>query len=380
MAKNIIFCADGTWNGLGATEGPDLDPDATNVLRFFAALDGDVTPDSLRLQDEQEKAAVAADGSVAQTSKYIHGVGDSRNAIVKLLGGVFGEGFIERIVRGYTFVSRNYEDGDRIYLVGFSRGAYTVRALGGMIAKMGILPPSAALAPDGTWDSDLAYRLGVSVWAQFRKASGKMSTLLGYLEEFKAEPIDASRLVPVKITAIGVWDTVGALGIPVEDLADSQRVDVFAFADTALSPLVENGFHAIAIDEQREDFEPTLWDARDGIVQRWFSGAHADVGGGYPSLEFSSVSLDWMIARLRGAGVLFSGQYSLPGPFPYGPFHTPYTQAPFDIRPHGLRGIPEDAIFHPSVQARLTGYADYAPGNVVPWLTGRALPPEMVAE
>jgi len=137
MPKNIVFCADGTWSGLGDGDAEDaVQPGATNVLRLFATLDGRITDDSLRKRDEQEKAARDADGEPAQVAKYLHGVGDSRNTIRKLLGGVFGEGFIERIVRGYTFVSRNYEAGDRIMLVGFSRGAYTVRALAGMITKI----------------------------------------------------------------------------------------------------------------------------------------------------------------------------------------------------------------------------------------------------
>src|SRR5689334_11192581 len=111
MAKNIVFCADGTWKGLGHSQGDgdELQADATNVLRLFAALAGAVTPDSLRKQDEQEKVALGPDGGATQVAKYLHGVGDSGNAIRKILGGVFGEGFIERIVRGYTFVSRNYQ-------------------------------------------------------------------------------------------------------------------------------------------------------------------------------------------------------------------------------------------------------------------------------
>ncbi len=378
MPKNIVFCADGTWNGLGASDGPHLAADATNVLRFFASLAGDVTPGSLRLQDEQEKLCTDADGNALQVAKYLHGVGDSRNAIFRLLGGVFGEGFIERIVRGYTFVSRHYQAGDRIYLVGFSRGAYTARALGGMIAKMGLLPADAATAPDGTWDAELAYKLGVGVWTRYRRAAGKMSTLLGYLEEFKGESIEPSTLVDAPIAAIGVWDTVGSLGIPLENPADRQRIDVFAFADTQLSAKVERGFHAIAIDEQRGDFEPTFWDARDGVEQRWFCGAHADVGGGYPSLEFCGVSLDWMLDRLGTSGLVVSSQYAPTAALPFGPFHTPYAEAPFNVRPHRPRVIPPGALFHPSVQARLEGYAAYAPPNLAALMSDRRLPVDSV--
>ena len=378
MPKNIIYCNDGTWNGLNGAEGTELSADATNVLRFFAFLAGDVTPDSLRLQDEQEKLLGDADGVTTQVAKYMHGVGDSRNDLVRLLGGVFGEGFIERIVRGYTFVSRCYEPGDRIYLVGFSRGAYTVRALGGMIVKMGLLPTPAVLDAQGAWNADLAYRFGIYVWSQYRRAAKKDSTLLGYLEEFKATSIPLSSLVAAPIQAIGVWDTVGSLGIPVYDSVDQQRIDVFAFADTALSTAVVNGYHALAIDEQRQDFQPTLWDARDSVEQRWFCGAHADVGGGYPSLDYCSVSLDWMVDRMRDAGVAMSSTYAMPGPFPFGPFHTPYLDSPFDSRPHSPRAIAPGSLFHPSVQARLAGDPSYTPSNLMPLLAGGMLPGDEV--
>lgn len=381
MAKNIVFCADGTWNGLGQGDAQDLQAKATNVLRLFAALAGDVTLDSLRKQDEQEKVAAGPDARITQIAKYLHGIGDSQNAIRKILGGVFGEGFIERIVRGYTFLSRNYAPGDRVYLAGFSRGAYTVRALAGMVAKMGLLPQDAMHDADGTYDAETAYKLGIFVWSRHRKAMGKQSTLLGYLEEFKAQSIDLNRLVQgVGIEAIGVWDTVGALGVPTYGLDDASKVDIFEFADRVLSGKVKAGFHALAIDEQRVDFEPTLWDDRDGIQQRWFCGAHADVGGGYPTWDLATCSLDWMIAHLRDAGVAISPQYKVTDAFAFGPIHTPYKEPPFDLRPHAPRQIPKDARFHPSVQLYLTRFAAYQPSsNLAPWLNGRQLAAGVVA-
>jgi len=380
MPKSIVFCADGTWNGLGQGDGQDVQADATNVLRLFAALAGEVTPESLRKQDEKEKVAAGSDGAVIQVAKYLHGVGDSGNAIRRLLGGVFGEGFIERIVRGYTFLSRNYQAGDRIFLAGFSRGAYTVRALGGMVTRMGLLPPQAMRADDGSYDAEKAYRLGVYVWSAYRRAAGKQSTLLGYLEEFKAEPIDLATLVrDVDIEAIGVWDTVGALGVPVYNLADASKVDIFEFADRVLSAKVRYGFQALAIDEQRSDFEPTLWDDRTDVHQRWFCGAHADVGGGYPTQDLSQCSLDWMIGRLRDAGVAISPSYQpAAGASGSGPIHTPYLEPPFDLRPHGPRQCPDDALFHPSVQMYIDRFSSYQPAALDRFLQGRRLAAEAV--
>ena len=105
MTKNIAFFADGTWNGPGQDDNNDGIPDPTNVFRLFDNLEGDDTPESKLLQDEQEQIALGPDGLPIQTSKYLHGVGDSRNVIHKIIGGGFGAGLINRIVRGYTFIS-----------------------------------------------------------------------------------------------------------------------------------------------------------------------------------------------------------------------------------------------------------------------------------
>jgi uncharacterized protein (DUF2235 family) len=383
MPKTIVFCADGTWNGLGEGDaGAAVEAGATNVLRLFAALDGRITDDSLRKRDEQEKVAFDADGEPAQVAKYLHGVGDSRNAIRKLLGGVFGEGFIERIVRGYTFVSRHYQPGDRIVLTGFSRGAYTVRALAGMITKMGLLPPREMLGADGQHDPELAYRLGTFIWTRYREQAGKHSTLLGYLAEFKGESIALDRLVAkVPVDTVAVWDTVGSLGIPVHDLRDAGRIDIFQFADCALSSQVAAGFHAVALDEERTDFMPTLWDARDGVVQRWFCGAHSDVGGGgEPAAVYSSISLQWMADKLRGRGVRFTPQPAPGGVVAYGPVGRPYERPPFDLRPHAPRPLPADVRFHPSVQACLDGFAPYQPESLRALLKNRRLDAALLAD
>jgi uncharacterized protein (DUF2235 family) len=138
MAKNIVFCADGTWNGPDQDEDDGGVPDSTNVLRLFSRLAGQDSAESLHKQDEQEKVLSDSAG-VRQAAKNIHGVGDSRDPIKRLMGRVFGGGLVKRIVRGYTFISRHYEPGDDIYLADFSRGAYTTRALGGMIARVGLL-------------------------------------------------------------------------------------------------------------------------------------------------------------------------------------------------------------------------------------------------
>src|SRR5262245_28847667 len=176
MPKNIVFCADGTWNDPNEDENADHSPDPTNVYKLFLCLDGVLSADSLRAADEQEKALVEA-GITQQVAKYIHGVGDSRNPINKLMGGAFGAGVISRVVRGYTFISRNYEPGANMYIVGFSRGAYTARALAGLIASQGLLTPQI------TADKELAYRRGAEAWYRYRKATISNPFTLAHLAE-----------------------------------------------------------------------------------------------------------------------------------------------------------------------------------------------------
>src|SRR5262245_48402840 len=150
MAKRIVFCADGTWNGPEkkkhdddaprvTDESGEPDTEVTNVLKLFTNLAGNVMPEEDEGAKEQERFLVDRTGKTAQAAKYIDGVGASGSLLEKILGGAFGVGLIGRIVRGHTFISRHYEPGDEIHIVGFSRGAYTARALGGMISSVGLL-------------------------------------------------------------------------------------------------------------------------------------------------------------------------------------------------------------------------------------------------
>src|SRR6185312_5909827 len=130
MPKQILYCADGTWNGPGDQNDPsDIDSPSsaepqqdgvTNVVKLFSNLAGQATPETLALRNEQEKVLTDPSGATLQVAKYMHGVGDTSNAICHILGGVFGIGVIARIVRGFTFISRHYQPGDAIHIVGFS--------------------------------------------------------------------------------------------------------------------------------------------------------------------------------------------------------------------------------------------------------------------
>lgn len=359
--KNIVFCADGTWNGTGVDEDGDGEADITNVLKLFHLLEGDTTLTSRRLQDEVEKV-LSQNGGVTQVAKYLHGVGDSSNPVMRLLGGVFGSGLIARIVRGYTFISRNYETGDRIFIVGFSRGAYTARALGGMISSVGLLN---GVKLDLS-DKELAYSLGIAAWRMYReKARDKQSDLtvkqrladlISRLPGHARVPLQPDQLRPAPIEAVAVWDTVGALGLPSFD-GDGNAIDAFKFADDLLSENVVNGIHAVSYHERRANFQPTLWQSRERIKQYRFGGAHADVGGGYPGSEsaLSNIALKWMIDELTSLKVGFKAYPAEWAMDEMAPHHEPWKSGIFAKLPNAERTWLElhGLVDHPSLMTRL---------------------------
>ena len=382
MPKNIVFCADGTWNGPGE---PDIDPkdvEWSNVFKLFLNLDGVDTPETTRYANEQERTGPG------QVAKYIHGIGDSNNKLVHWLSGGTGAGLIARLVRGYTFISRNYEPGDDIFLIGFSRGAYTARALAGMIGQMGLLDASEM---DLT-DKDAAYRAGSKVWYDYRKQA-LSGARLAHLEEialdlphfvsFQPAPIPLIENVPIHTVA--VWDTVGALGIP---QVVGPAVDVFAFADRTLGASVAHGRHAVSIDEQRRDFAPTLWEPDARIVQVLFPGAHSDVGGGYVTAEcgLSDGSLRWMIGELAALGVKFAAKPAVTSAYdPYGVSHQPWLGGIWQHIPPGPRAFPDppalclaqtvlDRVKYGPLKLELaTVLTPYAPQNIGLYLNSPAV-------
>jgi uncharacterized protein (DUF2235 family) len=357
MAKNIVFCADGTWNGPGEN-GDAKDGDPSNVFKLYLCLAGQDVLDAAtyRSANEQERMLRGDGGALLQAAKYLHGVGDSDNFLVKVLGGVLGAGVIARILRGYTFLSRNYEPGDRIFIIGFSRGAYTARALAGLVCAKGLLD---ARTHDLS-DKERAYRLAGTVWADYRstqcEAKGaswvqRMEDLLNDLPRFFSQGAAPRLVADVPIEAVAVWDTVGALGIP-QYHAECQRLDLFRFADTSLNAKVRRGLHCIAIDEQRADFTPTLWEPDTArIEQCLFPGAHADVGGGYPASGaesgLSDGALHWMIDRLKTLEVSFADPLPLMlAPDALATAHQPWRKVPWNVLRHqprdGLKGLPRD--------------------------------------
>ncbi|MGJ7037176.1 hypothetical protein J2Y63_000412 [Shinella sp. BE166] len=279
----IVFC-DGTWNTPDQLE--DGLPAPTNVVKLHHAL-------------------APLDGAGREQRAYYHpGVGTDGGVWDRLAGGGMGEGLDRNIMSAYNWLARNYEEGAQIWLFGFSRGAYTVRSLGGMISRCGLLK-AAGLEEK-------------AIWAAIETLFENYRT-----PEKTAKPVTATKRLPfhgvasgqkckhsMPIHCIGVWDTVGALGVP-DDLALLNLLDdpaKHSFHDTELSPVVKNARHAIAIDERRQSFTPTLWtnvEGRPTVQQIWFSGVHGDVGGGYGRSGLSDGALDWMIEEVRALGLNF---------------------------------------------------------------------------
>jgi uncharacterized protein (DUF2235 family) len=299
--KNIVVCCDGTWNT--PTEMDHGLPSPTNVVKLYYALTKD-----------------------AQQEVYYHpGVGTGHNWWDKLAGGGTGEGLDQNIMSAYRWLGATYTPNDRIFLFGFSRGAYTVRSLGGLIGKCGLLNLSTVKdEPEKVWK-----QVG-EVFASYRNEV-EFTNPNNYAFHNVQPGHERKETTPIHF--IGVWDTVGALGIP-DDLALLGLIDSptrYGFHDTALSSIVKFARHAVAIDEKRASFAPTLWSTHDpktDFKQIWFPGVHCDVGGGYSETGLSDGALEWMMneAKAPGCDLKFHPDISRQlKPDPLGPMHDSYS-------------------------------------------------------
>jgi len=299
MPKNIAICSDGTGNTAIKGRG-------TNVFKLYEAVDFEGH------RTDQTK--------VRQIGFYDDGVGTSRLKPLAALGGAFGIGLGRNVRQLYADLARAYEPGDRIFLFGFSRGAFTVRTLSGLIAACGIVdrrPPRCRSDDElrrRVYQAYKAYRDRYRTWLMQRvrgPASDKPQSVINVREHWAVQHL-GGRGADVKpwqvpIAFIGVWDTVDAVGFPLPWVADlwNETFYRFKFPDHVLGPTVERARHALAIDDERQTFHPLLWDEKpkeaqakpdpERIKQVWFSGAHSNVGGGYPKQGMSVVSLAWMM-------------------------------------------------------------------------------------
>ena len=338
----LVVCLDGTNQ-----EKTQAYP--TNVALLFDALGG-VAADAGNGSFETDLPAGGGKG------KYLPGVGSQGSLVLRVLGNVFGDGIAEPIVRGYTFLSRNHQAGDSIYIVGFSRGAAAARALAGLVVAQGLL---ATAGYDPT-DKDAAYARAVAGWYQYRlprpdlAQQARLAVIGGTIGQPVPKLGPADFTAPPPIQAVGVFDTVSSLGAPHLDSDGDAKYD-FSICDTALNPAVANGFHALSADEMRDLFAPTFWADRAGVVQHLFAGSHSNVGGGYPERGLSDGALAWMLARLEGAGLACDGALVLP---PIRPNAVDVARDdgaifPFNNTPRRPRAFPVCASADPFLRARL---------------------------
>lgn len=258
--QRLIVLYDGTWN----------DPeDQTNVYRI-----------ARRLHDY--------DGDIRQTFFYDPGVGTSKWE--KFWGGTFGYGLSKNLLEGYDWLAKRYREEDEIWIFGFSRGAYTARSLVGLIRKCGLLH---IITPSLLTRAEKLYR--------DKDLHPDSKTCEEFKKLYSRRP---------RIHFIGVWDTVGALGIPGTNFSEKGK---YSWHDTKLSSIVDNAYHAMALDEYREAYNAPLWTSDDGnqkpenidVLQRWFIGAHSNVGGGYGIDPLADLSLKWMLQKSAKAGLKF---------------------------------------------------------------------------
>jgi uncharacterized protein (DUF2235 family) len=287
---------------------------ATNKKRLSVFLDGTWNVVETNTNVWRMKSLCASRGTdgVAQLFYYAKGVNG-------FWGGIFGKGLDDLIKGGYEWLVDQYAPGDEIFIFGFSRGAYAARSLSGLITKCGLLQPGGALGVKQLY-TRYQHSDASTIWQLTGKPAAASSTEERWLLKYSQ---------PVNIKVVGVWDTVGALGLPFGNIPGVSRSS-FGWLHTGLRRPLQNAYHAIAVDEHRLSFGPTLWTVRksndpkdaaaappprglESVEQRWFVGAHANVGGGYDSDLLAQIPLRWMMKKASVHGLAFKHDVELDG-------------------------------------------------------------------
>ena len=317
MAKNIVLCCDGTGN--------EFEDNKTNPLRLHYCLRNDT--DQVSFYDPgvgtfDPNGPDYSSGLLGDISSFLS---------TNIGGGAHGYGIVQNIEDAYRYLMATYRKNDKVYLFGFSRGAFTAQAVAGMLNKVGLLyPHNGNLVP---------YALRIYL----KKGNPRIA------REFKA-----TMARPCKPRMIGVWDTVKSLG--------DNHEDDFFYRNTADN--CRYGYHAVSIDERREDFVPSLWKKRKNVEQVWFPGVHSDVGGGYARDGLANAALRWMIRKAGDCGVAFQDDRVEE----FVPDVTQEWNESYEgkwlVRGAERREIPDGAKVHASALERRQGRTDYDPPNL----------------
>ncbi|KAF2021550.1 hypothetical protein BU24DRAFT_22468 [Aaosphaeria arxii CBS 175.79] len=289
MFKRLIVACDGTWlNSDNGMVNGKL-PVPSNVTRISRAI-----------------KTVSQDG-IPQIVNYHYGLGTQGGKLDRLISGTTGEGLGDTVREAYSFLANNYHHGDEIFLLGFSRGAFTARSIAGLIGEIGLLTKKGLHALPEI-HKDVQHRRDPRYVAKNpdipfpNKPSAEDPRYADELERRGLTRLD----IPIK--AIAVWDTVGSLGTPrigwlTKVGLQSGESKEMAFYDTKLHGCVENAFQALALDEKRSAFSPAVWEKGEGnrttLRQVWFPGVHSNVGGGYSDQQLANITLAWMMSQLE---------------------------------------------------------------------------------
>jgi uncharacterized protein (DUF2235 family) len=265
--KRIVICCDGTWNRPDQVHGGEVcASNVTKIARCIAPVD----PAGNR-----------------QLVFYDKGVGTGR--FDRIRGGAFGWGIRQKILDAYCFLVNMYDPEDELFFLGFSRGAYTVRSTFGLIRNSGLLK------------REFAYKIA-DAYALYRRRDDA-----SHPDAVESELFRRSYAWEPRAKFIGVWDTVGSLGVPVGGLLQfiNKR---WSFHDMTLSSWVDNAFQALAVDERRKPFRPSIWErsphAQGQVLEQvWFAGVHSNVGGSYAQAGLSDITLLWMAGKAAGCGL-----------------------------------------------------------------------------
>lgn len=269
MGKTIVICSDGTWSEPDQKVRGRYRP--SNVARIAAAIVSDAG------DNYEEKQQIVF---------YDAGIGTGGR-------GAMSTGLDRSIKEAYTFLVNNYQPGDEVYCFGFSRGAYTVRSLAGFIGKCDLL----------TKEHGHLYHRAYNHYRNTRLRTDSRA-----MARFRA-----SYAQPCPIKFLGVWDTVGALGVPVSGLR-SWTSSRYTFHNTNLSPDIPYAYHALALDEYRGPFRPAIWKTSEAaqnqtVEQVWFAGTHTNVGGGSQDTGLEGVAFMWMKEKAQAAGLVIDEAY-----------------------------------------------------------------------
>ena len=374
--KRLVVCCDGTWQDL-AKDYP------TNVVKITQAIKHFDTAGIQQVVYYDEGIGAESNISPEEDLTFL-GAGHREQLLEGIKGGGFGKGIDKNIRDAYSFLSLNYTFGDEIYLFGFSRGAYTVRSLAGMLYYCGLVKrPHIRKVPE-------AYEL-------YRdKLASHDPKIAQFRQDYCHQNSQYKYQDRVPITLLGCWDTVGSLGlpdalphIPINKFINRDR---YKFHDTTLSPTVENALHAVAIDETRKAFAVTLMEKSpeidsQNLQQVWFPGDHGCVGGGTASQsKLADSALLWMMEAVEEIGLdLKFDRAEIPESEKIDPDPTfNYSEEPKlkilskltqgkltgnirgDLTKIGtyIRSIPEEDKIHPTTFERWHKRDDYRPPNL----------------